>query len=1078
MQAVPQARSVDDAAAGEAADASASQQQQQQLIAVGYRGGPVVLLSAATAAPRCLALSSENPRLAPFDQQRRCPDTAADWRLANGRFELPSEPAADSGNNKDSAKADETTEENAADKDKAEAETEATKKEQQKVPPVMAKQLGDRTTVYGPFPCQPIPLLASYSGGVTAFAGGLAKNTHADVHSVTLTVGSRQACYQLPAAPVGLLLPRPDCLLAVCQTRLLAIDIADSDWRPFRPPYLRCLSAADAPPTVARPPPKAAAAAGAAAFSQRDWPINGGRFYGGEASTEEKETAGEERHLLVTGHADGGVAFWMLDARKGLGVPFGRLDTARLFVADAAAVGNGKASGEAGDAFPKLLRNVGVDFPPPPPVDPRLAIFDVQLVGEGLLVTGSGGQAVVWSPTDELEAGDVQLDLRTVRADFLAEGSATGAAYEWTGPEALQIRPPEAVAKFGAPFRPSCVALPVTSAAYSQRWGILAVGTARTVSPYSTLAPSDRSPHTPTLPAVGVGASGDADSGAAAVNGGASGSDAGSGLGSSLRQSFRMLKKFRPGRKQEYTGKKKPEEKPEDKPEDKREDKPEDKPEDKRKTKPKTEEKAGRTSEETAKKEDESAAEGVTAAAAEAAAPPPPPEKQKLGPPRPPAPRPDRRPAAHRDTVDAANARAVSLLAGDASGRILAFQLTRPPKPAVKDEAATAAADATNDEAAEQKPEQQQQQQQPEEGEWQAQLVKELHLKHGAPVAALYTLSARNHSIVDAESTVDGPHELLVASEEQVKLFNLPGLKPRVKCRLTGRLLSSGHAVFPSSTRPDVREFGLAAYLDNGTLLVLGFPGLKVHAWREQFLRSGDVAICCRLGAPVALTLEAGGRLASVHRLSAGSLGAAFQRSAGLDLPEDARKKPEEQPAQQQPAAATAAAAEAAPVAEAPAANGTGEEKDGGEEAKAAAKEEDKSGRRGLETGGCGYHDGRHQGVRYWSEVAGEDKRESTVSGGENADNKPAVAEVTPAAEIKCGSEVAATESAATGNAIGEDAIGLALIEMLRHRSLCGTRFFVENLDTGSCRRRIVRAAPPLTKRSRGGRLKKAPMPA
>lgn len=974
----------------------------EQLVAIGFRSGSVLLVTAADAAAvKRLAVCQQS------DAELEC----LTWR--------PSE---------DHAAAAGTLVTGYSDGAYTEWDVEGDS--------LLAKPRGDRRIPYGPFPCQPITHIAT-AGPLLAFAGGLPKNTHADRQSVTLESGDKhQVCFELPGTALGLALltGEEQSFLALSSSRLLAIDLADADWKPLRPPYLRSLAdslvtvarvygrVSDLPEALRAAIDAAAADAGdASAFSNREWPLTGGHLVPAEAT----EDTANDRHLLATGHADGSVAFWLIDGRRGLGRPIARLDTAQIFELTVNGTdGVAEDAEAAAAAFPSLKR-VGADFPSAAPsatiVDPRLAIFGLDLIGEALVVSGAGGQAIVWSPTADAASSSVQLDIRTVHADLLA---ARTSAYEWTGPAGLQVR--TGSIEFGRPFRPSCIALveppaPVTSVAYSQRWGILAVGTAHGMAVVDTRGIRLIEARL-TLPApVHATANGEADP--------ASGSEE-SGLTKSLRQSFRKLKKLRPGKKQEYTvnsGAEKKEEVASAKQEtaaeaekneenaegEKAEDgaektgeESEKKPEDAEEKKPDEDEEK---KDETPEKPDDAEKKVDEAEEAAVAGAHPAPEKKKLSP-------LDSRPAGQigalllaEITLVSASTPTACLIAGDASGHVYFYQLILekpPPKQAPEAEKKTDEADEEKANEAGQEAE--------TEPKWNAQLTKELSLRHGASVAEVYALSARDHSRITDNPAPDGPQELLVISEEQVKIFALPSLKPRNKARLSARLVSCGHAAFASASRTDAREIGLAARLEDGSLLVLGLPALRVHAWQTNFTATGvDVAFCCccdrAAGIPVAVVLEtgaSGAAVVAVHQL-AGKLDAAFTRAAGLTLPEGARKSPETAASTEAPAASATVSAPAEEAA-APVVNGeeakAEDKEDGGVEAAAGA---------GAATGPVAADITMDDIKEYatgnvivsTAETIPEDKRESTVSSGGNGGE--ASATPTPTAEVKtCGGEV------------------------------------------------------------------------
>ena len=74
-----------------------------------------------------------------------------------------------------------------------------------------------------------------------------------------------------------------------------------------------------------------------------------------------------------------------------------------------------------------------------------------------------------------------------------------------------------------------------------------------------------------------------------------------------------------------------------------------------------------------------------------------------------------------------------------------------------------------------------------------SQLAKEIHLKHKAPIIAIYVIDGNGIPLPDSYEVIKGVskvptatgHRVLICSEEQFKLFNLPNLKPLNKFKLT-----------------------------------------------------------------------------------------------------------------------------------------------------------------------------------------------------------------------------------------------------------------------------------------------------
>ncbi|XP_057332677.1 lethal(2) giant larvae protein homolog 1-like isoform X2 [Microplitis mediator] len=121
-------------------------------------------------------------------------------------------------------------------------------------------------------------------------------------------------------------------------------------------------------------------------------------------------------------------------------------------------------------------------------------------------------------------------------------------------------------------------------------------------------------------------------------------------------------------------------------------------------------------------------------------------------------------------------------------------------------------------------------------------LGKEIQLKHRAPVIAITILDGSNVPLpepfevekgVTAGPDMTAPHRVVIASEEQFKIFNLPSLKPFCKYKLTAhegsRVRKTGFAKFTCPIEPaGVHEETCLLCLTNlGDCLVLGIPELR-----------------------------------------------------------------------------------------------------------------------------------------------------------------------------------------------------------------------------------------------------------
>ncbi|KAG7211969.1 hypothetical protein KM043_011171 [Ampulex compressa] len=121
-------------------------------------------------------------------------------------------------------------------------------------------------------------------------------------------------------------------------------------------------------------------------------------------------------------------------------------------------------------------------------------------------------------------------------------------------------------------------------------------------------------------------------------------------------------------------------------------------------------------------------------------------------------------------------------------------------------------------------------------------LGKEIQLKHRAPVIAITILDGSSVPLpepFEAEKGVSpgpdmaSPHRVVIASEEQFKIFNLPSLKPYCKYKLTAhegsRVRKTGFAKFACPIEPagTHEETCLLCLTNLGDCLVLSIPELR-----------------------------------------------------------------------------------------------------------------------------------------------------------------------------------------------------------------------------------------------------------
>nr|CAG4643699.1 EOG090X00I4 [Lepidurus arcticus] len=180
------------------------------------------------------------------------------------------------------------------------------------------------------------------------------------------------------------------------------------------------------------------------------------------------------------------------------------------------------------------------------------------------------------------------------------------------------------------------------------------------------------------------------------------------------------------------------------------------------------------------------------------------------------------------------NAQAVSptLWAGTNSGAVFVFTLSMPSKREEEDVTAT--------------------------------LAKEIQLRHRAPVIAISIVDATcaplHHSSLEQsakhEGENPGPHRVLICSEEQFKMFNLPNLRPHGKMKLTAydgaRIRRVAVVPFLSSADPTIGENCVIGLTNIGDVSVLSLPELRrqitANALRKEDIHGNSSLVFSPVG--------------------------------------------------------------------------------------------------------------------------------------------------------------------------------------------------------------------------------------
>lgn len=119
-------------------------------------------------------------------------------------------------------------------------------------------------------------------------------------------------------------------------------------------------------------------------------------------------------------------------------------------------------------------------------------------------------------------------------------------------------------------------------------------------------------------------------------------------------------------------------------------------------------------------------------------------------------------------------------------------------------------------------------------------LAKEMKLKHHAPVISIAVIDSKNRVLPEPLEVIherakapdmEGQHSVIICSEEQLKAFTLPALKPRWKNKITAvdgsRLRRVAFVSFRSKTGDNYSEFDICSLNNMGELAVYSVVSLR-----------------------------------------------------------------------------------------------------------------------------------------------------------------------------------------------------------------------------------------------------------
>ncbi|ERL89741.1 hypothetical protein D910_07102 [Dendroctonus ponderosae] len=365
------------------------------------------------------------------------------------------------------------------------------------------KPCGEPVSTYGPYACKAIPkLLARELNGeeLLVFSGGLPRGNCGEKYSVSVIHGENNenhVAFDFTSKVIDFILidsrteddpdndstegqegaltngtsttkGQPEALIVLAEEELVAIDLLSKGWKMMSLPYLVALHSSavtcsqyvsDIPDSLWEYLKDAGRAQTSHLYSDRPWPIDGGKLLCAKGTTPKRE-------LLLTGHEDGTVRFW--DAGGVTLTPMYKFGTAQFFTGDDL----DDPDEETEDEWPPF-RKTGIFDPYSD--DPRLAVKRVVMcpLSGTLAVAGTAGQVIIAKFDTEILDGPLKVVTMNIVSDrdgFVWKGHSqlapkTGDIHQVRGFQAstlLQLHPPAAV---------TCVVLHAD-------WGLVAAGTA------------------------------------------------------------------------------------------------------------------------------------------------------------------------------------------------------------------------------------------------------------------------------------------------------------------------------------------------------------------------------------------------------------------------------------------------------------------------------------------------------------------------------------------------------------------------------------------------------------------------
>jgi len=328
---------------------------------------------------------------------------------------------------------------------------------------------------YGPFPCKPINKIYGKSNeNLIIFSGGMPRQLHGERHTVSVIQGvndsAKHQVLDLTSKVIDfVVLEQSRALIILAEEELVAIDLNDAEWSQFKQPYLYSVHSSpitfsqiysDISDLLMDRLKEIGAHQTGVKHSSREWPIQGGYL--------RERNYSPNNVLLITGHENGSVRIWNIsDCSMS---PLCSINTAKYFGTEDDIAPIDQDEQDDGDEWPPF-KKVGVFDPYSD--DPRLGIRKIVLCPKtfNLLVAGTAGQVIIFELKDEQN----QLQLTRETIDLVS-----GLDFIWKSHECLPLETGLITVEAGYQPRSIVQLSPpasVTALALHTEWGLLSAGT-------------------------------------------------------------------------------------------------------------------------------------------------------------------------------------------------------------------------------------------------------------------------------------------------------------------------------------------------------------------------------------------------------------------------------------------------------------------------------------------------------------------------------------------------------------------------------------------------------------------------